>query len=41
MKRWVFCRYLTQDGNVFMERVAVILNELGEVEDEIFKKRQV
>ncbi|XP_054160745.1 5'-3' exoribonuclease 2-like [Oppia nitens] len=32
--------YLTKDGTVRMERVQYVLQELGEVEDEIFKQRQ-
>ncbi|KAF5297104.1 hypothetical protein FQA39_LY02684 [Lamprigera yunnana] len=32
--------YVTTNGDVNLERVQVILNELGKVEDEIFKKRQ-
>lgn len=32
--------YLTDSGNVHMERVQMILDGLGEVEDEIFKTRQ-
>uniref|UniRef100_A0A914UXV0 Xrn1 helical domain-containing protein n=1 Tax=Plectus sambesii TaxID=2011161 RepID=A0A914UXV0_9BILA len=32
--------YLTQDGHVNLERVQLILSQLGEAEDEIFKKRQ-
>jgi 5'-3' exoribonuclease 2 len=31
---------LTEDGNVNLERVQLILTELGAVEDEIFKRRQ-
>lgn len=33
--------YLTNQGDVYMDRVQKILNGLGEVEDEIFKNRQV
>ena len=32
--------YLTDSGSVNLERVQLILTELGEVEDEIFKKRR-
>ncbi|KAK6017066.1 hypothetical protein OSTOST_17445, partial [Ostertagia ostertagi] len=32
--------YLTKDGNVYMDRVERIMLGLGEVEDEIFKRRQ-
>jgi 5'-3' exoribonuclease 2 len=32
--------YLTKDGSVNMSRVQFVLQELGEVEDEIFKRRQ-
>uniref|UniRef100_A0A915APM3 5'-3' exoribonuclease n=3 Tax=Parascaris TaxID=6254 RepID=A0A915APM3_PARUN len=32
--------YLTNQGDVYMDRVQKILNSLGEVEDEIFKNRQ-
>lgn len=32
--------YLTKDGDVFMDRVERIMLGLGEVEDEIFKRRQ-
>jgi 5'-3' exoribonuclease 2 len=35
------CRgWLTQDGDVFMDRVEIILIELGKVEDDIFRDRQ-
>lgn len=34
------CGYLTDSGNVDLNRVQLILNELGKREDEIFKKRQ-
>lgn len=33
--------WLTQDGEVNIERVKIIMTRLGEVEDEIFKQRQV
>lgn len=33
--------YVTQDGNVNLERVQMIMDSLGRVEDEIFKRRQV
>lgn len=33
--------WLTENGEVFMNRVEMILMELGKVEDEIFKTRQV
>lgn len=33
--------YLTKDGDVYMDRVERIMLGLGEVEDEIFKRRQV
>ncbi|CAJ0954862.1 unnamed protein product, partial [Mesorhabditis belari] len=32
--------YLTHDGSVYLERVEMIMKGLGEVEDEIFKRRQ-
>lgn len=32
--------FLTDSGNVNLERVQLIMSDLGDVEDEIFKKRQ-
>lgn len=32
--------FLTNSGEVNLDRVQLILNDLGSVEDEIFKKRQ-
>lgn len=32
--------FLTDSGDVNLDRVQMIMSELGEVEDEIFKKRQ-
>ncbi|CAI4229922.1 unnamed protein product [Auanema sp. JU1783] len=32
--------YLTKDGDVYLDRVQMIMNGLGNVEDEIFKRRQ-
>ncbi|CAJ0576149.1 unnamed protein product, partial [Mesorhabditis spiculigera] len=32
--------YLTHDGSVYLDRVEMIMKGLGEVEDEIFKRRQ-
>jgi 5'-3' exoribonuclease 2 len=33
--------WLTEDGEVNVDRVRIIMVELGKVEDEIFKERQV
>jgi 5'-3' exoribonuclease 2 len=33
--------WLTEDGEVNIERVTMIMTELGKAEDEIFKERQV
>lgn len=33
--------YLTKDGEVYLERVQMILDGLGKAEDEIFRSRQV
>jgi 5'-3' exoribonuclease 2 len=35
-----FGGYLTNNGNIDLARVAILLKELGEVEDEIFRKRR-
>jgi len=32
--------FLTDSGDVNLDRVQLIMSELGDVEDEIFKKRQ-
>lgn len=37
---FLFKGYLTDSGDVNLERVQLIMLELGKVEDEIFKKRQ-
>lgn len=33
--------WLTNDGVINIDRVKIIMNELGKVEDQIFKERQV
>jgi 5'-3' exoribonuclease 2 len=33
--------WLTEDGDVNIDRVKIIMKELGQVEDEIFRTRQV
>jgi 5'-3' exoribonuclease 2 len=33
--------WLTEDGEINIERVKIIMIELGKVEDQIFKDRQV
>lgn len=35
-----FYSYLTKDGEVYMDRVQLILDGLGQVEDTIFRRRQ-
>ena len=34
------CRWLTENGHVFVDRVELIMKELGRVEDKIFRDRQ-
>lgn len=36
----LFQGFLTDSGNVNLDRVQLIMADLGDVEDEIFKKRQ-
>lgn len=36
----IMIRYMTDSGKVNMEATAMVLNAIGEVEDEIFKSRQ-
>jgi 5'-3' exoribonuclease 2 len=36
----LFQGWLTDSGNVSLDRVQLIMTELGEAEDSIFKKRQ-